>query len=148
MTFVTKFVFPSLWIPGFGAGAIASFFAASPPLSRAGFLFAWVAGPLFIWWACARLKKVRIDGSNLYVSNYLQEICVSADAVSDVTENRWLNIHPVTIHFRRDTPFGCSVIFMPKGRMIPFLSHPIVNELRALSVTVSSGDAGTTHLTS
>ncbi len=146
MTFVMKFVFPALWIPGFGAGAIASFFAAAPPSRGRDFLFAWVAGSLFIWWACARLKKVRIDGSNLYVSNYLKEICVSADAVSDVTENHWLNIHPVTIHFSHDTPFGRSVIFMPKSRLIPFLSHPVVKELRALSITTSSRDAGTTRI--
>ena len=138
-----KFIFPSLWITGFGAGAIAVFLAAAPPYRGRDFLFAWAAGSLFIWWACARLKKVRIDGSNLYVSNYLREICVPADAVSDITENRWLNIHPVTIHFRHDTPFGRSIVFMPKSRLIPFLSHPIVKELRELSVSTSSGEVGT-----
>ena len=48
-----------------------------------------------------------------------------------MSENRWINIHPVTLSFRRQTEFGRSVVFMPCLRWFSFLSsHPVVDELR------------------
>ena len=81
-------------------------------------------------WMCVPLKRVRTDGRNLYISNYFHEITVPLTAVGDVTENRWINIHPVTIHFRRDTEFGRRITFMPTTRMFSsWSSHPVVEEL-------------------
>jgi hypothetical protein len=78
-------------------------------------------------------KKVRTDGSAIYVSNYLNEVRIPFDAVRDVTENRWINIHPVTIHFRHSTPFGNRIVFMPTFRFFNWRSHPVVSELRELA---------------
>src|SRR6266550_2209252 len=103
-TFWMKFLFPTIWISMFGLGTLGLFLGAfrgadgSPPPEglKWGFLAAWIAGTIFICWACARLKRVRIEDSAIYVSNYLKEIRVPFDAVADVTENCWVNIHPVT----------------------------------------------------
>ena len=52
--------------------------------------------------------------------------------VSEVRENRWVNIRPVTITFHHDTEFGRSIVFMPTMKLLlPFTSHPVVAELRA-----------------
>ena len=64
-----------------------------------------------------RLKKVRAHETAIYVSNYLKEIRIPSNAIRDVTENRWINIHPATIHFRFSTPFGDSIVFMPTVRL-------------------------------
>jgi hypothetical protein len=133
MTFFFKFVFPAVWIPCFGAGALTSSFDAGRSSDSHMVLFIWIFGSLLLWWACAPLKKVRIVGRELCMSNYLKEICIPAEQIVEVTENRWVNIHPVTIRFRDDTPFGRTVRFMPKTQLLGFLSHPIVKELRALS---------------
>ena len=61
-----------------------------------------------------RLKRVAISGHSLAISNYLATIQVPLREVARVTENRWINIHPVTLHFRKPTAFGTSVVFMPK----------------------------------
>lgn len=99
------------------------------------FLFIWVAGTAFIWWSCIRLKEVSVDDNFLYVSNYLKEVSIPLSEIYDVTENVWLNIHPVTIHLKSPSEFGDKIIFMPKVRFMSFfnLSHPVVNELKELA---------------
>jgi hypothetical protein len=136
-----KFVFPTVWISLFGLGTIGLFLgvfhdrdnAAATEWMKWQFLAMWIVGSGFIWWGCARLKKVRTDGSAIYVSNYLKEVRIPLEAIRSVTENRWINIHPVTIHFRYVTPFGNRIVFMPTVRFFSWRSHPVVSELRELA---------------
>ena len=103
------------------------------------FLFAWIAGSAFIYWSCLRLKKVSVDDHFLYVSNYIKEVPISLSEIYDVTENVWLNMHPVTIHLKSPTEFGDKIIFMPKVRLFAFFSsHPVVDELKELAVSQDS----------
>ena len=131
-----KVFFPVLWIGGWGVGTAAMFLTVdwnfeAPP--RWLFLLMWVAGAAFIYWSCVRLKVVRVDGDSLYVSNYLKEISIPLSDVRDVTENVWVNIHPVTIHLRSPSAFGDKIRFMPKVRFALFSSHPVVGELKELA---------------
>lgn len=141
-TYLMKVIFPVLWIGAFAAVTIVLFSGGGGFTDEAGnppdpslkwtFLFVTLLGGVFIYWTCVRLKRVAVDAQTLYISNYQQEIVVPLRDVEDVTENRWINIHPVTIHFYRDTEFGTSIVFMPKVRWFAFFSsHPIVAELRA-----------------
>jgi len=141
-TFWFKVLFPVLWISGFGFGTlmlwldvIKSNDGASPPEEmKWQFLAMWIVGSLFIIWSSGRLKRVRIDSNCLYVSNYLRELTIPLSSISSVTENRWLNIHPVTIHLHHVTEFGRKVTFMPKIRWSwSWSRHPVVAELRQLS---------------
>ena len=138
-TFLVKFVFPIVWISGFGLGTLALWAGAfngsagnGPPHEmKLQFLAMWIAGTAFILWCCAGLKKVRIDQDSLYISNFRKEIVVPLSSIGSVTENRWINIHPVTIHFRAPTEFGNKVTFMPKARFFGlWRSHPVIGELR------------------
>ena len=140
-TFPMKVLFPLLWISGFAAATLSLFLApgfwhgpdGGPPEPELKWLFLLItlAGAVFIWWACIRLKRVRMDDKALYISNYSTEIVVPLVNVAEVTENRWLNIHPVTITFHADTEFGSQVVFMPKTRWFGFWSsHPVVDEIR------------------
>lgn len=86
---------------------------------------------------CAPLKRVRVsdDGESLMVSNYLQEWKVPVALISEVTQNRWLKLRPITIHLRIDPGCGRRLMFMPPLR-INFLfwrEDPEVEELRALA---------------
>ena len=141
-TFALKVLFPTLWIGGCAAITLSLFLAPGAwggpdggppdPALRWVLLFATVAGSAFIWWACVRLKRVRMDDRALYISNYSKEIVVPLADVAEVTENRWLNIHPVTVAFHSDTEFGSHVVFMPKARWLGFWSpHPVVDEIHA-----------------
>ncbi len=141
LTFITKAIFPACWIVGFGA--ITAFFWVSEGLpAETGWLFlaAWIVGALSFWWWCLPLKRVRVGGGALYVSNFRKEIVVPLTFIEGVTENRWINIHPVTIHFRGDTEFGRKISFMPKARVMFFWSsHPVVGELRRMVAAAATG---------
>lgn len=132
-----KVIFPALWISMWGLGTLMMFLGGSrgggaPP--KWIFLFGWIVGSAFIYWSCIRLKEVSADDNYLYVSNYLKEIPIPLSEVSDVTENVWLNIHPVTIHLKTPSEFGDRFVFMPKVRFFAFLSsHPVVDELKELA---------------
>ncbi|HEY5038813.1 MAG TPA: hypothetical protein VIJ93_07065 [bacterium] len=135
-TFLVKYLFSALWIVGFGAGLIplfvkgSGFHDGSPSEKQWQWLVAWIAGSILIWWFCIRLKMVRMDNEALYISNYLVEIRVPLQDVVDISENRWVNSHPVTLKFRGKTRFGSSIVFMPKKRWFAFFSsHPVVNEI-------------------
>ncbi len=156
-TFLMKVVVPVSWISMFGWGTIMLWLNAmhgqnnEPPTyeMKFAFLAAWIGGTAFLLWSCARLKRVRIDDDNLYISNFRGEMSVPLSAIADVTENRWINNHPVTIHFRKDMGFGRSIIFMPTYRFLGFWSsHPVVAELLQLSrqkarrAHIDSGAAG------
>ncbi len=125
----------------FGLGTLGLFLGAfsgrdnSPPPEGMKWLFLaiLILGSAWNWYCVARLKRVRIDGSNLCISNFFKEVRIPLDSIRGVTENRWLNLHPVTIHFRSPTPFGNSIVFMPKLRLLGWRSHPVVAELKELA---------------
>jgi len=136
-TFLMKVIFPGLWIPLFGMAPLMMFLGLAqgpdaPP--KWLFLFIWLVGSAFIYWGCVRLKEVSVDAEFLYVSNYIKEITIPLSEIFDVTENLWLNIHPVTIHLKSPSEFGDKIVFMPTVRFFSlFSSHPVVSELKELA---------------
>ncbi len=141
-TFYAKFVFPPIWILGFGIGTILLWSgglndgnpALPPPQMKLAFLAVLVLGTAFILWTSAGLKRVRMDERQLYVSNFVREIQVPFNEIIDVRQNRWLKSRPITVQFRDATAFGGQATFMPKWRFQLFLrTDPIVGELRQLA---------------
>ena len=133
--------FPALWISLFGlatAGLFLGVFqgengSAPPTFMKFLFPIMWVAGSCFSYLACASLKEVSVDEHFLYVSNYIADISIPLTDVRDVTENIWLNIHPVTVHLAQASRFGTRVTFMPERAFsYVWTSHPIVGELKTL----------------
>jgi hypothetical protein len=140
-TFWSKFVFPPVWILGFGAGTILLWLgsqnvginATPPPQTKFVFLGVWIAGAALILWVSAGLKRVRMDERQVYVSNYFREIHIPFGAIADVRQNRWLNSRPITIYFRDATEFGDKATFMPKQRIQFWRIDPVVEELKQLA---------------
>ncbi len=97
------------------------------------FLISWILGTIFLWFLCGALKRVRVDDHFIYVSNYLREVSIPLSLIDDVTENRWINIRPVTVYFRAKTAFGNHIVFMPKSQFAFWRSHPVVEELKNLA---------------
>jgi hypothetical protein len=135
-TFLMKIVFPLLWIPLFSIGILSVFFNSSmkSDFPKIYVLLIWIIALISIYWFCIRLKKVSVFGDSLYVSNYLKEIKIPLSEIINVTENVWVNIHPVTIHLKNPSEFGNKIVFMPTFRFFGFWSsHPIVSELIELA---------------
>jgi hypothetical protein len=127
-TVLYKFILPTLWILGFGAGTLFTWFSSND--SSLTFLVAWIIGSIVWVTVCCPLKRVRIGKEKLYISNYIHEIIVPFSAIKDVTEIRWINIRPVTIHFSCPNEFGTKVKFMPEGMTAFWKPHPVVSELK------------------
>jgi hypothetical protein len=150
-TFFAKFVVSAIWIIGFGCGTLALWVISSTPTREEGspptemkwlFLFAWLLGIATFSYIGFRVKRVRIDDEHLLISNYVREIRIPFRDLEEVTENRWWNHHPVTLHLRSESVFGTKIVFMPKMRLLGFwTSHPIVKELRQLAVAARLGPA-------
>jgi hypothetical protein len=141
-----KVIFPGLWIPLFGMAPLTMFlggFEGQDADPKWLFLLLWVVGSAFIYWNCIRLKEVSVDENFLYVSNYLKEIAIPLSEIQDVTENVWVNIHPVTIRLNSPSEFGDKIVFMPSVRFFAFFSsHPVVDELKELARSKGSGVDG------
>ena len=129
-TLVFKFFFPVFWIGGFGYGTVTLFLTNSPEKWK--FLLVLIIGSIFIAVICVSLKTVVIEDDNIIISNFLKRDVISISDISLVKENRFINTHPVYIHFKRETKFGKKVQFMPPPQISFFGSHPVVKQLRTL----------------
>lgn len=143
LTFLYKFIFTSLWSGGFGLGTVATFLSSKPEVQamRWRFAAAWTVGTAIIWWTCARLKRVELDGATLRISNYRDDVAVSVAEIADVRQNRLINLRRVTITFRKETPFGKAITFMPRVSFRLFSEDDIVTRLRSLAEPGSDGSA-------
>ena len=108
MTFIFKFIFPIIWISGFGFGTIRMIIKDGFTNQAPALFFATIAGIFFIYWFCMRLKVVKIDNNKLIISNYFKDIEIEKSNIAKVTEFVLINIHPVWIHFKTPSDFGNS----------------------------------------
>lgn len=137
-TFIMKIVFPLVFVPFIVIGILSAILdpARNNNIPTAFVLLFTVMMLAFLYWFCIRLKKVKVNAfeNSLVISNYLNEIKIHLSEIYVVTENVWVNMHPVTIHLKNSTKFGSKIVFMPKFRPFAFWSsHPIVGELRELA---------------
>lgn len=133
-TFLIKFVLPAFWMLFVSLMPVGMFLRSVDEPNGWVFLLAWIAGTVFFLWDAKRLKTVSVDDKFLYASNYLKEIAIPLSDIYDVTENFWLNTHPVTIHLKSPSEFGDKIVFLPSRRVFAlFSSHPVVFELKRLA---------------
>jgi uncharacterized membrane protein YbhN (UPF0104 family) len=132
LTFLYKFIFVTVWSGGFGLGTVAMFLSPKPEAMRWQFAAAWAIGTAFLL-PLARLKRVKLDGATLVISNYRRDITVPVSEIADARQNLFLSPRPVTITFRKETPFGNAVTFMPRASFRLFSEDDIVTRLRSLA---------------
>ena len=137
LTFFMKVIFPIFWggIWSWGTGQLFTD-PASVHFSLQVFFvrFGWEVRPTWVKWLfvgglfvgsflCARvlipLKAVTLDGDVLRISNFLREIRVPIEDVTDggfesdvMVNGRSL----VVLRFRSETAFGRSIEFVPRSR--------------------------------
>ncbi len=145
-TFFHKFLLPVVLTGAFAAalrsalqarGVYSSRPAAAPPIDLILLGVVMLVGIAASVVFCAPLKRVRVsdDGESLLVSNFLHEWTVPVGLISEVTQNRWLKLRPITIHLRIDPGCGTRVAFMPPLRLNFrfWREDPEVEELRVLA---------------
>ena len=129
-----KFIFPGVWIVGFGAGAIVSALtSASGDFSRWLPVCIWLAGSAFLLFFSVRLCRVAISDDCLLVSTYFREISVPLSAISQVTQSYLSRPQTLTVRVDRDTKFGRKFLFVPPGWPRIFSRHPLAIELEQIA---------------
>lgn len=134
-TFFTKFIGPAFTVV-IGIRFVLFAFEAirnEPQLSVfVGFIV--VTAMCLSLWNSFRIKKVKVDSNNLYVSNYLRDTVISLDHIAEVKANIWLEPQIVTIYLNSPSEFGEKISFLAPYRFFVFYTpSPIVDELRQLA---------------
>ena len=131
VSFFLKFIFAPLWIVGVGILAIMRI----PTAWGDWFLpFFWLVTTPLIYSMYGRIKKVEIDQSYLYLSDFRRSIQVPWSSVAGIVETKWLNFRPIWVRFNEPTQFGKEIVFIPYYERLGFgRSHPVAEELRTLA---------------
>ena len=84
-------------------------------------------------WA-ARLKRVRLDGESLLISNYLREVRVPISALIDMHQGDRPD-SPITLGFKDPSPFGGPIVLIPARPtdLLVWRDNHAADELRRLA---------------
>ena len=117
LTFLNKIVLPVLWF-AILLGVPLWVLATMGQISVASgfrFIVAFVLiATVPLTWLTFHLQRVGYSGKNLVISNYLREARIPFDDVEAVEPVWWYRGRLVRIRFKRRTPFGSLVYYMPK----------------------------------
>jgi hypothetical protein len=84
------------------------------------------------------LKRVEVDDHALYLSNHLTEVRIPLSEIADVRETGGSkSLTRVSISFRRSSPFGKSIEFLPR-LSLHLSADPVVREVQALRKQASA----------
>jgi predicted PurR-regulated permease PerM len=147
VTFIYKFVFPAIWTM---IGGVL-LFVTIEGIQRTTFpdtatslliVVPWLLGIAFLLWFAAPILRVELRDGRLYASNYRREIEIQRSDIVRVTQNVWVNVRPITLHLRNETPFGTRIRFIPPGRVVFafWREDPMVEKLRELAGLPPSGE--------
>jgi len=141
LTFVYKFVFPTVWLLGFSCATALLLTRPNERGLAIPFGIATIVGALLFWKACFPLKLVTAYREGIRVSNFFREVVIPYEQISDVHEYKWLNTRLTTIGLKRDTPFGQEIKFQPyiHFTLLLWRDHPAVVELRKRMQSLSEG---------
>ena len=137
LTFFYRFVFPLLWIPGFGLATLVLWTGGTttgepiPIEVKFIFLAGMIAGSLTILWLALRIRTVYLERDRLVVSEGLREIRIPLTAIVEVKESRMWNPKMVTVVLDRSSEYPDRVVFIaPMTFQFVWSDHPVVRELR------------------
>lgn len=132
-TLLFKFFIPTFWLVFFGAFTLAVFlvevdyFDHIPAfLFRLSMLGFFLLGLLFFYWAFLRLKRVEMDETYVYVSNYFKAARYPWHNIERLKVQDLSLIKPVRIYLKEKGTFGKRITFlMSQKRFRSFaLKHP------------------------
>lgn len=127
---VWKYIFPGLWIPFMGVGAIVAGFQATKEPAWLLFPFVWIIASGYLVWFARRLKFVSIDEDFLYVSQSRKQIQIPLAHIQRVKQNFWARPKLITIILNQPSEFGTEIVFVPTPlAFAAFRSHSIVEEI-------------------
>jgi hypothetical protein len=144
LTFIYKFVFPTVWLGGFSIGTVVMFVTAKGPAPV--FAVATVFGLVLMAAICFPLKSVVTTSDGLLVSNYSEEVLIPYAQIAAVVERKFMNPRTITVWLKTPGRFGKKIVFMPYTvfaglAFASWTDHPVTELLREQMVR-AAGRAG------
>jgi len=135
LTFLNKLVLPAAWLGAVVTVPAAVFLQTGRLEIQKG--FGWfvavvVAATVWVLWMAMRLQRVGVSGRALVIANYWREARVVFEDVEAVEPVWWGRSRVVRVRFRRTTPFGCTVYYLPKWGPVRCLFAAPHEELKRL----------------
>ena len=143
-TFLLTRLFPTVWISGFGFGALQLLFfpgtaryngvvGGAPPDAGIMLLLIWIAASSLLLLFTRGLRRVRLEGDELKVSHWFTAVTIPLSDVVAVRQRIFPHFGAITVDLKHATRIGRTFTFLPDGRR-PRLGEegPVVKELRAL----------------
>ena len=144
LTVLNKLILPTVWLAVLTGILLWKIYSTGSFAVAAGFRVLAVLVLLataFGIWLTLRLEKVGYSGQWLVVSNYWREERIAFDDVEAVEPVWWYRGRMVRVRFRRETPFGDTVYYLPKWGPIRCLWAAPDEELREILASGASSSA-------
>lgn len=126
LTLAYKFFFPIIWIVFFGCLSLFTWltdlgYAGDIPMSTFRLMVTgfWLAGVAFLYWAFLRLKRVDMDDTHVYISNYFKTARYPYEDLDKITTNNFGLFKSANIHLKGAGIFGKKSTFVPSRKLFP-----------------------------
>lgn len=139
MTFVTKRLFPTIWLGGVSMGLVAGIFslASRPAANSLPFLLIPVVMLVFGYFLFRKLvwdlaDQVQDGGTYLLVRRGPIEQRVPLSDILNVSMSQFTNPRRLTLRLRKPCEFGDEIAFIPKSavwQLNPFARNPVAEDL-------------------
>lgn len=131
LTLFLKLFVPTFWLVFFGAFTIAvwlmgyEYYGRIPGnYMRWGATLFFLLGALFLWLTVLRLKRVEMDGDQVYVTNYFKHFRYAMSNIERISETDLVLFRLVTIRFKKAGYFGKKVHFLAsRSRYQHYFAH-------------------------
>ncbi len=133
LTYFYKWIFPPVWIITFSF-ITYSFWTgtcAGYGVTKWLVLAFFIGCSLYLLWFSSRLKKVKLLGKHLIVSDYRTEELIPLSQIEEVKETRLWNPKLIKLNLKRPGKIGNEIVFIaPLGFYPVWSDHPLVENLR------------------
>ena len=139
MTFVTKWLFPAVWLGGVSMGLLAGILSLASRQSADSLPFLFIPGAMLVFgyflfrklvWDLA--DEVQDGGTYLLVRRGPIEQRVQLSDILNVSMSQFTNPRRLTLRLRMPCEFGDEIAFIPKSsvwQLNPFARNPVAEDL-------------------
>jgi len=145
LTALNKLILPTVWVGALTGILLWAIYTTGSLAVAEGFrLIAALAlgATAFALWLTWRVQKVGYRGRQLVVANYWREARIAFEDVEAVEPVWWYWGRLVRIRFRRETPFGDTVYYLPKWGPARCLFARPDQELRDILASTPAASLG------
>ncbi len=134
-TVFLKFFLPTMWIVFFGVMTLTILFDKEVDVTFATqitMVIFFLSGAGILYWAFMRLKRVEMDETHLYVTNYHKMYKYPYTNIERLEILDFWLLKAVKVYFKVPGYFGKKVVFLAGHRFLPFIRDhaSVANQLQ------------------